>query len=506
MGPRIAIVAISLFASLVTCARAAPLPKHGDFIAMGGDSITFMSRYSTYVETYLLATRPDLDLRVMKIQRWCGGTADNYAAETLEQELVPAKPNIFTICFGMNDGGGTEFNADTGHRYEAALTKIVERNLVNGTTTVVCSPGVVDTFSYDNAPFTEKLLKAADGPAADPTPSGERIAAIAYNHTLASLSDVARGVAERHQVPFADIHEAMAGVLKEAVAGYGTSWPPRVSLRRPDRHALLCDDGIHPDTAAHIPMAYAVLKAMGFDGDIGGVDLDWAHGSVRTDPAQKAELKAKGRIEVESSRLPMCFFDDTACGEGYPSVPDRYVLQRCPFNHDLNRYMLRVTGLPNQPVRVTWGDRSLIFTREQLEAGINLAAEFPENPFCPTLRALDAAVFHKQVFERSLFAILNVPVWDKHFEGSKPEERRRMLSQSLDEFSAWAAREFHDNHPLLDECQSIRTRALQSTASISPTELSDVRRIMFERDREYHEKARAIVKPVHHVILVELVS
>ena len=90
-----------------------------------------MSRYSLYVETYLPATWPDLDLRVMKIQRWCGGTADNYADETLEQELILAKPNIFTICFGMNDGGGREFTADTGRRYETALTRIVERNKQN---------------------------------------------------------------------------------------------------------------------------------------------------------------------------------------------------------------------------------------------------------------------------------------------------------------------------------------------------------------------------------------
>jgi hypothetical protein len=249
-----------------------------------------------------------------------------------------------------------------------------------------------------------------------------------------------------------------------------------------------------------------VLKAMGFDGDIGTIDLDWAAGTVRTDPAQKAELKAKGRIEVQSSHLPMCFFDDTACGQGYPSVPDRYVLQHCPFNQDLNRYMLTVRGLPNQPVRVTWDDRSLFFTREQLEAGINLAAEFPQNPFCPTMHALDAAVFHKQVFERSLFAILNVPVWDKHFEGSKPEVRHKMLSQSLDEFSLWAGKEFADDRAFLDECQSIRTRALRDSASITPEELSRVRRILFQRDRQLQDKVRAIVKPVRHVITVEPVS
>lgn len=55
-------------------------PKRGDLIAMGGDSITYQSHSSRFVEMYLLATRPDLDLQVMKIRRWCGGKADNPAS------------------------------------------------------------------------------------------------------------------------------------------------------------------------------------------------------------------------------------------------------------------------------------------------------------------------------------------------------------------------------------------------------------------------------------------
>jgi hypothetical protein len=54
--------------------------------------------------------------------------------------------------------------------------------------------------------------------------------------------------------------------------------------------------------------------------------------------------------------------------------------------------------------------------------------------------------------------------------------------------------------------QSIRLRAVQDTASITPAELSEVRRAMFEREREYQDTVRALVKPVRHVITVELVN
>ncbi len=497
---------VLLLVPLAALHAAEPLPKHGDFIAMGGDSITYMSQYSRIVEMYLLAARPDLELRVMKLQRWCGGKADDYASETLEEELIPAKPNIFTVCFGMNDGKYSAPNPATERGYEAALTKIVERNRANGTTTVLCSPGVVDEFSYRNAALAAAEFNKANGTPSQAEASGENASAVIYNRTLAGLRDVARRVAENERMPFADVHDSMWKVMQVAKAGYGTTWPKLTSSNYPDRRFMLCSDGVHPCPSAHILMAYAVLKALGFDGDVGSIHLDWTKGEVQTDSAQKATIPAKGCIELESSRLPLCFFDDTVANEGYPSVPYRYVLQQCPFNQDLNRFTLRVDGLPNKLIKVTWGDRSQCYTRDQLEAGINLAAEFPENPFSPTLRALDTAIWRKQVYERNLFGILNVAIWDRHFANQKPEQKRENLRKCLSEFSAWAAREFPDNQELRDACESIRLRAVEKGETIQRSELARVRQILFERQREYHAKARALVKPVNHVIKIDPIS
>lgn len=496
-------LAACLLAPLAVMRAAEPLPKRGDFIAMGGDSITYMSQYSRIVETYLLATRPDLELRVMKIQRWCGGRADEYANETLEEELIPAKPNLFTVCFGMNDGGYSMPKPATELRYAEALTRIVGRNRDNGTTTVLCAPGVVDEFSYRNAWLAAAAFNQANGTPSATLPAGGDASAALYNHTLSRLRDTARRVAEKEKMPFADVHDEMWKVMQSAKAGYGTAWPRLTSSNYPDRRFMLCNDGVHPCVAGHIPMAYAVLKALGFDGDIGEIHLDWAKGEARTDAAQKVAVRAKGIISLESSRLPMCFFDDNVANQGYPGVPFRYVLQHCPFNLDLNRYMLRVNGLPNKPIMVTWGGRSQSYTRDQLEAGINLAAEFPDNPFSPTLRSLDNATWRKQVFERNLFGILNVAIWDNHFAGQKPEQRRELLRKSLGEFRAWAAKEFPANRELLDTCEGIRRRAVEQGQPIALPELARIRQILFERQLEYHAQSRALIKPVSHVIRIE---
>lgn len=49
--------------------------------------------------------------------------------------------------------------------------------------------------------------------------------------------------------------------------------------------------------------------------------------------------------------------------------------------------------------KVTWGDQQRSFTSAQLARGINLAEEFPVNPFCEAFGKVDAAIAAKQAYE-----------------------------------------------------------------------------------------------------------
>ncbi len=70
-----------------------------------------------------------------------------------------------------------------------------------------------------------------------------------------------------------------------------------------------------------------------------------------------------------------------------------------PFNQDLNRLMLVAKGGKASGYKVTWGHESKTFSAEQLARGVNLAAEFPQNPFCAAFEKVDSAVAAKQAFE-----------------------------------------------------------------------------------------------------------
>jgi hypothetical protein len=89
------------------------------------------------------------------------------------------------------------------------------------------------------------------------------------------------------------------------------------------------------------------------------------------------------------------------CGQDSVSTNDsiRSGMTLVPFNQKLNRLMLIVKHASAPSYRVTWGDESATFTAEQLASGVNLAAEFPENPFNAAFAKVDMAVAEKQAFE-----------------------------------------------------------------------------------------------------------
>jgi hypothetical protein len=101
----------------------------------------------------------------------------------------------------------------------------------------------------------------------------------------------------------------------------------------------------------------------------------------------------------------MCGPEGTAnypvCGKENLTSHDsiRSVLGLLPFNEELNRFELKVSHLRRGNYEVRWGDAKKVFTSAQLKKGINLAAEFPENPFCAAFARVNTAVLAKQAFE-----------------------------------------------------------------------------------------------------------
>jgi lysophospholipase L1-like esterase len=339
-------------------------------VAVIGDSITEQRLYSKYVECWLLACSGIPDVEVMQFG-WSGEKADGFVKRAAN-DLAVFHPTVATLCYGMNDGGYQPWKPEIGETYDANMRKVLDCLKESGVKTVVVgSPGAVDTNFFRPG---QSL--------------GNQPAHVAYNDTLAHLRDIDKQLAAEKNLRFADVHAAMIDAMRKANEARGP------------KYDVCGGDGFHPGPNGQLLMAYAFLKGLGVDGGIAEIDVDAKVAAAtratagQTVAANGATTGGQVTLEIESRRWPFCFE-----GDGTSSSSTRSILPFVPFNDDLNRYVLKVRNLESPRAKVTWGTEAKEFTREQLEKGINLAAEFSRTPFDEPFAALSAAVADKQAYE-----------------------------------------------------------------------------------------------------------
>ncbi|MCP5559189.1 MAG: hypothetical protein H7A55_15695 [Verrucomicrobiaceae bacterium] len=320
-------------------------------VAIIGDSITEQKLYSRFIETYLLACTGRHDIKCFQFG-WSGETASGFN-NRLENDLSAFRPTVATTCYGMNDGRYVPYAENIGADYEKNMRQVVTKLKAMGVQQIVLgSPGAVDTTYF-----------VKPGTTADQ-----------YNDSLAHLRDIDRKLAAEFQTGFADVHDEMIDAMIPAKAKLGAEYD-------------VCGrDGVHPGANGHVLMAAAFLKGLGLDGNIGELTVDMKGASAGSEGHKVAG--SNGVAEVESSKWP--FFLE-------PSM--RSILPFCDFNEKLNRLTLRVQNLSSAKAKVTWGNESHEFTREQLATGINLADVFDKTPFEQAFIQLVIAVNNKQAYE-----------------------------------------------------------------------------------------------------------
>ncbi|OPZ26972.1 MAG: GDSL-like Lipase/Acylhydrolase [Lentisphaerae bacterium ADurb.BinA184] len=348
----------------VAAPAAGPVLKPGARVAIVGDSITEQKLYSRFLEVYLRACVAERPAAVLQLG-WGGETAQGFVGR-MERDLLPFKPTLVTTCYGMNDGGYRAYAEPIGESYRNAMQKLVEKAKAAGAVVVAGSPGAVDTLHFRRG-----------------TPDIANV----YNESLGKLGDLARGVATAAGMPFADVHAPLIEAMAKAKAALG------------EEYDVCGRDGVHPGPNGHLVMAAAFLKALGVAGDIGTirVTLGGKDTAAVATPGHKVIRAEGGTIEIESERYPYCFVGDTRSANSPVSI-----LPFFPFQQELNRLVLEVKGLQAEKAKVTWGAASRDFTRAELEAGVNLAEAFLDNPFCAAFAKVDQAVAAKQNYETAM--------------------------------------------------------------------------------------------------------
>jgi hypothetical protein len=224
----------------------------------------------------------------------------NMVTHGLNRDVLPLKPTVVTIDFGMNDA--RRGDAAVG-MYRRGLEEL--------------------TVQLQKAGARVVLLAASPEERSQPgEPAGS-----SYNKMLEKYAGVVREVAEKTMVPYVDQLHPYIEVVDRA--------------RKSDPAFKTMPDGVHPHPSGHLVMAWAILKGMGADAIVSEVTIDVGAGpGSRSLRARVTELSGAGG-GVAFNR------DDDALPWPLPKAPNgaEVVLPYTPILNDLSRYILRVTGL-----------------------------------------------------------------------------------------------------------------------------------------------------------------
>jgi len=381
--------------------KKAPAPKDlmlkmGDRLAICGDSITEQKMYSRIMETYLTVAVPELDVTV-RPYGWSGETAPGFLAR-MTNDCLRFKPTIATTCYGMNDHGYRPYEAAIGERYKSSSTAIVRAFKNAGARVVQGSPGCVG-----KVPGWTK---------------SEKYNVEQLNLNLLELRNIDVDIAESENVGFADVFWPMFTQDYFARQKYGADY------------AVPGKDGVHPGWAGQVVMAYAFLKGLGLDGEIGTFTVDLAHNNATVSKGHELVSFKDGVAEIKSSRYPFC----APPADVTKDDNIRSGMTLVPFNEDLNRLMLVVKNPSAPQYKVTWGKDSKTFSADELRKGVNLAAAFETNPFSDAFKKVDDAVAAKQNYEtrqiKDLFHGLEGRA-DKEMTSDLTEKARAPLAEAI---------------------------------------------------------------------------
>jgi lysophospholipase L1-like esterase len=337
------------------------LLQKGERVAICGDSITEQKRYSALLETYLTACLPELNITCRQYG-WGGEQAGGFL-KRMQNDVLRFKPTIATTCYGMNDFRYVPYNEPIASEFKANQSAVIAAFQKIDCRVVLGSSGIIDSVPH--------WVKTTSGTQQD------------LNLCLSRFRNITVELAKSKNVAFADIYQPMLLADLAAKKQFGPDF--KVSGK----------DGVHPGWAGQVIMAYAFLKGLGVDGDLGTITYDDSSSQATATNGHEVIQSEKGKIALRSTRIPF------APGPGAIDNDDsiRAGMALVPFDDEFNRIIFRMTSPKAKSYTITWGEQSRTYSAKQLTDGINLAKDFDNNPLVPTFKKIWDAISKKQEYE-----------------------------------------------------------------------------------------------------------
>ena len=330
--------------------------RDGDRVVLLGDSITEQKLYTSYLEAYTLTRFPKQKFTFFG-RGWGGDTAwlrmrsfpDEKALhaatgdaqqklieasvdDPLKRDVIAVKPTLVMINFGMNDHNYEPFREDIFKTYVRSQTHLVKTLAKNGARVVLLTPQPIENRSSN--------------PATD-----------ARNQALVKFAAGLKEVAAKEGATFVNQFDPYMAILQRE---HALDMNARVGG----------DDEVHPAPVGHTLMAAIILQQLNAPALVSSANLE-----VAADQSAKLVSAAKcavTNVQFENNKLSFERAD-----ECLPMPVDERAmaaLKLAPVLDELNRYELKVTGLPADRYDIMIDDeRVTTLTKQELAKGWNLA-------------------------------------------------------------------------------------------------------------------------------------
>jgi lysophospholipase L1-like esterase len=366
------LAALFFFAPIASTIAGEFFIKDGDRVLFLGDSITEQRLYTTYIEAYTLTRHPKWKLFFRNVG-WGGDTSwlrqrahpdekklfaadeaeqqkmvEDSVGRGLERDVLPLKPTVVTIKFGMNDHSYQPFREDIFRAYVRSQTQLAKVLKEHGARVAFLTPQPIE----EKRPDPDKDVR---------------------NISLRKFSDGLKEVCAKEGATFVDQFDPyMAIMMRE---------------RASNPSALIGGgDAVHPGPPGHTMMAWAILKALGASPLVSTADIDYATKKASPENCRIDNLKIAERtvsFDRDDDALPM------------PIDPHAEpALKLAPILPDLDEYELKVAGLPSGAYKVTIdGEFAAKCSAEELAKGLNLAVQ--DSPITKQAQEVLELVFKK---------------------------------------------------------------------------------------------------------------
>ncbi|WEK34088.1 MAG: SGNH/GDSL hydrolase family protein [Candidatus Pseudobacter hemicellulosilyticus] len=323
--------------------------KKGDRVAFVGNSITDGGHYHSYIWLYYMTRMPEQ--RIDVFNAGIGGDVAGQINFRFNGDVLPKKPTVIALTFGMNDSKYMEYLQPNAAE---AAAKAVQT-------------------SYESYQQIEKKLQAlpavrkilmASSPY-DETVKGPGNYFPGKSKTMLKIAEFQEAAAKKNNWSFLDLNRPMTAINQK--------------FQQQDTAFTICGgDRIHPGQDGHMVMAYLFLKAQGLaNKPVADVVIDATQKKL-----QKATNSSVTGLAVTGAGLQ---FDYLAKALPYPldTVPRGWgattrqseVVKLAPFTEEFNQELLTVKGLAadKQYTLTIDGEKIGSWTGAEWAEGINLA-------------------------------------------------------------------------------------------------------------------------------------